>query len=122
MQLSIALAALLCAAAPAVAQPGAAPSSATVAASRPTPSPLAAEIDRRAAAIEQELIVWRRHLHEHPELSNREVETAKYIATTLRSFGLEPKTGVAAITAVGARLTLPTYVRRRTSPPERYVV
>lgn len=60
-----------------------------------SPSPLAAEIDRRAAAIEQQLIEWRRHLHEHPELSNREVETSKYVAEKLRSFGLEPKTGVA---------------------------
>jgi len=59
------------------------------------PSPLAAEIDRRAAAIEQELIAWRRHLHQYPELSNREVETSKYVAEKLRSFGLEPKTGVA---------------------------
>jgi amidohydrolase len=59
------------------------------------PSPLAAEIDRRAAAIEQDLIAWRRYLHEHPELSNREVETAKFVADKLRSFGLDPRTGVA---------------------------
>jgi amidohydrolase len=58
-------------------------------------SPLAAEIDTRAAAIEQEMLTWRRHLHEHPELSNREVETAKFVADKLRSFGLEQKTGIA---------------------------
>mgnify|MGYP006195819325 FL=1 len=58
-------------------------------------SPLAAEIDTRAAAIEQELLAWRRHLHQHPELSNRETATAAFIADTLRSFGLEPQTGVA---------------------------
>ena len=58
-------------------------------------SPLAAELDRRAAAAEADLIHWRRHLHQHPELSNREVETAKFVAEKLRSFGLEPKTGVA---------------------------
>jgi amidohydrolase len=58
-------------------------------------SPLASEIDRLAAAIEPELLEWRRHLHAHPELSNREVETAKYIAERLRSFGLEPRTGIA---------------------------
>jgi len=27
------------------------------------PSPIAAEIDKRAAAIEQEMLGWRRHLH-----------------------------------------------------------
>jgi amidohydrolase len=74
---------LLSTAAPAVAQ------------TRLPASPLSAEIDRRAAALEQELISWRRHLHEHPELSNREVETAKFVAEKLRSFGLEPQTGVA---------------------------
>jgi amidohydrolase len=58
-------------------------------------SPIAAEIDKRAAAIEQELLTWRRHLHQNPELSNREVETAKFVAEKLRSFGLQPQTGVA---------------------------
>jgi amidohydrolase len=54
-----------------------------------------ADIEKRISAVEPDLIAWRRHLHEHPELSNREVETAKYVANTLRSFGLEPRTGVA---------------------------
>jgi amidohydrolase len=53
------------------------------------------DVDTRIAAIEQEMIRWRRYLHERPELSNREVETAKFIAATLRGFGLEVKTGVA---------------------------
>jgi amidohydrolase len=58
-------------------------------------SALRAELDRRAAAAEGDLIAWRRHLHAHPELSNREVETAKFIAEKLRGFGLEPREGVA---------------------------
>lgn len=57
--------------------------------------PLSAEIDRLVAAAEPQLIEWRRHLHQHPELSNREVETAKYVAEQLRSLGLEPQTGIA---------------------------
>jgi amidohydrolase len=57
--------------------------------------PLAGEIDKLTAAVEPQLLEWRRHLHEHPELSNREVETSKYVAERLRSFGLEPQTGVA---------------------------
>ncbi len=56
---------------------------------------LAPELDRLIIAVEPELIQWRRHLHQHPELSNREVETAKYVAERLKSFGLEPQTGVA---------------------------
>jgi amidohydrolase len=60
-----------------------------------TSQSLSAEIDKLAAAVEPQLIQWRRHLHQHPELSNREVETAKYVAEQLRSLGLEPQTGIA---------------------------
>ena len=56
---------------------------------------LAPDLERLITAVEPELIQWRRHLHQHPELSNREVETAKYVAERLRSFGLEPQTGIA---------------------------
>ncbi len=59
------------------------------------PSPLAARIDAALAANQGQLLEWRRHLHQNPELGNREVETAKYIAERLRSFGLEPRTGIA---------------------------
>ena len=59
------------------------------------PSPVAARIDAALAANRQQLIEWRRHLHQNPELGNREVETAKFVAERLRSFGLEPRTGVA---------------------------
>jgi amidohydrolase len=60
-----------------------------------TPRPLTAQADALLAAVQPELIEWRRHLHQHPELSNREVETAKYVAERLRSVGLEPRTGIA---------------------------
>jgi amidohydrolase len=56
---------------------------------------LSADIDRLIAEAQPQLLEWRRHLHQHPELSNREVETAKYVAERLRSFGLEPQTAVA---------------------------
>jgi len=58
-------------------------------------SPLAAEIDARVAALEPRLIEWRRHLHQHPELSNQELETARFVAERLRALGLAPRTGVA---------------------------
>jgi amidohydrolase len=59
------------------------------------PSPVAARLDAALAANRDRLIEWRRHIHQNPELGNREVETAKYVAERLRSFGLEPRTGVA---------------------------
>lgn len=38
----------------------------------------------------KELIKWRRHLHQHPELSFKEVNTSKYVADVLGSFaGIE---------------------------------
>jgi amidohydrolase len=59
------------------------------------PSPVAARIDAALTANQAKLIEWRRHLHQNPELGNREVETARFVAERLRSFGLEPRTGVA---------------------------
>ncbi len=59
------------------------------------PSPVAARIDAALTANRQKLVEWRRHLHQNPELGNREVETAKFVAERLRAFGLEPRTGVA---------------------------
>ena len=52
--------------------------------------------------IEPQLIKWRRHFHENPELSNREFNTGKYIADYLKTLGIEvhypvAKTGVVAI-------------------------
>lgn len=41
------------------------------------------------------VIEWRRDIHEHPELSNREVRTAKIVAEHLRGLGLEVQTGIA---------------------------
>lgn len=48
------------------------------------------------------IISYRRHIHENPELSHEESETAAFIAKTLREMGLEPTTGVGGngVTAV----------------------
>ncbi|HEX3124539.1 MAG TPA: amidohydrolase [Rhodanobacteraceae bacterium] len=43
----------------------------------------------------QQITAWRRDLHEHPELSNREVRTAKLIADELNKLGYEVRTGIA---------------------------
>jgi len=45
-------------------------------------------IDTRAAELEDKVIEWCRHIHENPELSNREYETAKYIAAHLEELGV----------------------------------
>ena len=51
--------------------------------------------------IEDQVVEWRRDLHENPELSNREFETAKKIAAHLESLGIETTTGIAKTGVVG---------------------
>ncbi|MBR9907247.1 MAG: amidohydrolase [Gammaproteobacteria bacterium] len=53
------------------------------------------------AELEQKVIEWRRDLHQHPELSNREFRTAKVVAEHLEALGLEVQTGVAHTGVVG---------------------
>ncbi|MCA6074370.1 M20 metallopeptidase family protein [Fulvivirga sedimenti] len=48
-----------------------------------------------AKELHPEVIRLRRHLHAHPELSYQEFETARFVADTLKSMGLEPVEGIA---------------------------
>jgi amidohydrolase len=51
---------------------------------------------------EAQVIAWRRDLHQHPELGNREFRTAGMVADHLRALGLdEVRTGVAHTGVVG---------------------
>lgn len=62
---------------------------------------LTAEIDRRAREVQDEVVAWRRDLHQHPELSNQEERTAAMVAEHLRKLGMEVETGVARTGVVG---------------------
>jgi len=65
-------------------------------------SSLAPQIDLAAQAVEPRVIAWRRDLHEHPELGNREFRTADIVLAHLRSLGLDDiRTGVAHTGVVG---------------------
>ncbi len=44
------------------------------------------EFDHLIEEVKEEVIRWRRHLHENPELSFQEVKTSQYIYETLQSF------------------------------------
>jgi len=59
------------------------------------------ELDQRIAGVKDSVIAWRRHLHQHPELSNREYRTAAYVAAHLKRLGLEVQTGVGKTGVVG---------------------
>jgi amidohydrolase len=62
---------------------------------------LARTVDSLAARVLPKVVAWRRDIHQHPELSNREVRTAKLVADHLTSLGIEVKTGVARTGVVG---------------------
>ncbi|MBK5007772.1 M20 metallopeptidase family protein [Pseudomonas sp. S32] len=60
-----------------------------------------ADLDARIAKALPGVIELRHQIHQHPELGNREVETAQRIATRLRALGLEVQTGIAHTGVVG---------------------
>ncbi len=62
---------------------------------------MSAEIAAAADKINPQVIKWRRHFHENPELSNREFKTAEVVAGHLRRLGLEVRTGVAKTGVIG---------------------
>jgi amidohydrolase len=59
------------------------------------PPALRHDADTRVDAVLPKVVSWRRDLHQHPELGNREFRTSKKIAEHLRGLGLEVTTGVA---------------------------
>lgn len=59
-------------------------------------------LDNAFSQIEPKVIAWRRDIHEHPELSNREFRTSALVADHLRLLGFdEVITGVAHTGVVG---------------------
>ncbi|MBK9152258.1 MAG: amidohydrolase [Saprospiraceae bacterium] len=58
-------------------------------------SPYSTDIAASASAINDKVVQWRRHLHQYPELSNREYNTMRYIAAQLRYLPLKIDTGMA---------------------------
>ncbi len=62
---------------------------------------LSAEIADAATKINPQVIKWRRHFHENPELSNREFKTAEMVAAHMRKLGFEVRTGIAKTGVIG---------------------
>ena len=59
------------------------------------------KIIKLAEKVESKVIEWRRHIHQNPELSNREYNTAKYIVKHLKSLGIEVQEEVAYTGVIG---------------------
>ncbi len=48
-----------------------------------------------AERLQPDVVAYRRHLHQHPELSFQEEKTAQYIASLLQEWGIEHRKGIA---------------------------
>lgn len=59
------------------------------------------DINASVLQVENQVIEWRRHFHQYPELSNREYKTGEKIASILTDLGLEVVTGVAKTGVLG---------------------
>ena len=68
---------------------------------QPYAQSLAERVEATAQSVEADVIAWRRDIHEHPELSNREFRTAKLVAKHLKSLGMDVRTEVAHTGVVG---------------------
>ena len=65
-----------------------------------TPFRLDAAIAAAADRVEANVVAWRRDLHEHPELGNRETRTAALVAKHLRALGFDEVREKVAVTGV----------------------
>lgn len=63
--------------------------------------PADSDLDHVIAGIEPEIIALRHHLHQYPELSNREFKTAAIVAKHLRALGLDVQERIAHTGVVG---------------------
>jgi amidohydrolase len=55
----------------------------------------AADMEAAIKSVDTKVVNWRRDFHQNPELSNREVRTARIVAEHLKKLGLETETGIA---------------------------
>lgn len=60
------------------------------------------DVEALAASVDAKVQAWRRDIHQHPELGNRETRTAALVADHLRALGFEDvRTGIATTGVTG---------------------
>jgi len=64
-------------------------------------NPSTINIDKPVKSVEKKVIDWRRDIHQHPELGNRETRTAALVAKHLKSLGMQVDTNIAHTGVVG---------------------
>lgn len=78
-------------------------------------------IKEAIAALQPDMVKWRRHLHAHPELSFQERSTAKFIAEVLKAQGIEVRTGVGKLTPDAEGTGVIAVVRGEAKPSDRCI-
>jgi len=78
-------------------------------------------ITQQVAALQADMIAWRRHLHQHPELSFQEHGTAAFVAGVLKKEGMEVREGVAKLTPDAKGTGLIAVVRGEKSANDRCI-
>ena len=58
-------------------------------------------VEKRIAALQDEMTAWRRDIHAHPELGFQEQRTSDFVASQLKSFGVEVHRGIGKTGVVG---------------------
>ncbi|MBI5555372.1 MAG: amidohydrolase [Elusimicrobia bacterium] len=71
------------------------------------------EFLKEAKKLKLELIKIRRHLHQHPELSNQEYKTSEYIASLLKKWDYKVKSGIGGAGVIG--LLFPSTINKQLS-------
>lgn len=66
-----------------------------------TSSGLPAHVSSLVEKVTPAVVSWRRDIHQHPELGNRETRTAALVAEHLQALGMDVKTGIAHTGVVG---------------------
>ncbi len=62
----------------------------------PAEDEVANRVEELTDQVIEQVVSWRRHIHKHPELSNREEQTGRFVAEQLREIGVDDiQTGVA---------------------------
>ncbi|MCC5873169.1 MAG: amidohydrolase [Gammaproteobacteria bacterium] len=64
-------------------------------------TPVPAAVAERIETVMPKVVAWRRDIHQHPELANREFRTAALVAEHLRELGMEVQTEIAHTGVVG---------------------
>jgi amidohydrolase len=65
------------------------------------PLQAAEDLEALAESVDGRTVAWRRDIHQHPELSNREHRTSALVAEHLKRLGLEVRMGIAHTGVVG---------------------